>query len=303
MFRSRALALAVLAVLASACVPAASTTRKVVHYDPLKTKMGEIQQRGHLVVGIPSDYPPFGYRTPSGEPRGFTAALGKLVADALGVPATYLALPSDRLFASVDSNKADVVFPMLPITQEAAAAHPFSDPYYLAHQRLLVPKGSPIREVGDLGGKRVCSAIDPHTELPLTRLDPSVSLMPKSRVAQCIGPLKAGKVAAVTASNVALMGLRSRAPGSEVVGDQLTTEGYGAAVSPCAPGLAEFVSRVFGVAKNRGTWTSLYRRWVLPASGSNYIPEPPTLTVIDAWDLFPPRPGAPTPTPLACPSR
>ena len=63
-------------VVASACVPASSQTNKVVHYDPTKTKMGEIQQRGHLIVGVPSDYPPFGFVSRSGQPEGLPWASG-----------------------------------------------------------------------------------------------------------------------------------------------------------------------------------------------------------------------------------
>lgn len=299
---TRIVFLCVLLLGGAACVPASSQTNKIVHYDPAKTKMGEIQQRGHIVVGIPDDYPPFGYVTPSGQASGFTAALGKLVGDALGVDVKYLARPSDRLFGIVDSGKADLVFPMIPITQQAAVDHPFTDPYYLAHQRLLVPHGSPVSAVGDLTGKTVCSAIDRGTELSLTRLDPTISLLRVPQATRCAGPLKSHRVAAATGPDVALLALKARVPGSEIVGDELTTEGYGAAVSPCAPGLAQFATRVFASAKNDGQWARLYNRWVLAASGASAAPPAPTLTVIDAWDLFPPSGRAPSPSPVACPS-
>ena len=265
-------------------MPAGSQTKKIVQYDPTKTKMGEIQARGHIVVGIPSDYPPFGSLSSSGQPEGFTAGLGRLVADALGVKAKFVGRPSDQLLGIVDSDGADLVFPMVPITQDSAASHPFSDPYLLVHQRLLVPGGSGIRGVSDLGGTTVCSVINAQTEVPLPRLDPSISLKTKRSAGQCAAPLKKGQVAAVTGPDVALLGLRSRLPGSELAGGRLTTEGYGAAVSPCAPGLAEFVTRVLAGAKKDGTWTDLYKRWVVPASGSGFIPTPPTRSVIDAWD-------------------
>jgi polar amino acid transport system substrate-binding protein len=287
---------------AAACVPAATQTNKVIHYDPTKTKMGEVQQRGHIVIGIPSDFFPFGYVTPSGDAAGFTAGLGRLVAEALGVSVRYVARPADQLLSLVDRGKADLVFPMIPITQRTAGAYPFTDPYYLAHQRLLVPRDSPIRGVADLGRKKVCSAITHDTELPLTRLDPAVSLVSVNQPARCTSLLKSRRVVAATASDVALLGLRHRLPGSHIVGDELTTEGYGAAASPCAPGLAQFATRVFATAKRTGQWARLFTRWVLPASGASAAPPAPTLTVIDAWDLFPLTGPAPTSTPVACPS-
>jgi polar amino acid transport system substrate-binding protein len=295
--------LALLLVTASACVPAATQTNKVVHYDPTKTKMGEIQQRGNMVIGIPSDYFPFGYVASSGQPAGFTAGLGHLVAQVLGVSVRYVARPSDQLLGLVDAGKADLVFPMIPITQQTAAAHPFSDPYYLAHQRLLVPHDSSIGGVSDLGSKKVCSAIDRQTEVPLTRLDPAVSLISVTKPARCVTLLRSHRVAAATGPDVALLAIRHRLQDSQLVGDALTTEGYGAAASPCAPGLAQFATRVFATAKRNGQWARLYTKWVLPATGASAAPPAPTLTVIDAWDLFPPTHPASTPSPVHCASQ
>jgi polar amino acid transport system substrate-binding protein len=297
----KAWVVAVLIVLVPACASGSAASSGVPHFDPTRTKMGEIQARGHIVIGVPSDYFPFGY-VKGRRARGFTVGLGGLVAQALGVSARYVAAPASDLLRLVDSNRADLVFPMTPITQTAVAAHPFSDPYYIAHQRLLVPQGSAVQQVTDLGRSKVCSAIDPETQIPLTRLEPRVRLLSVKQASQCARPLRAGRVAAATSSDVALLALRALVRGSSLVGDRLTTEGYGVAVNACDPGLAQFVSRVFGTAKRDGDWTTLYQRWVLPATGSTYLPDPPTMTVIDAWDLFPPKPGAPSPTPAACPS-
>jgi polar amino acid transport system substrate-binding protein len=308
--RLRIVPLVIALALAGACVPAEPATNVVVHYDPAKTKMGAIQQRGSIVIGVPSDRYPFGYvgspsapkETPSSSPKGFTVGLGKLVADALGVKARYIAAPSDKLLGLVDSNQADVVFPMVPITQDAVAAHTFSDPYFVGHQRLLVPGGSAVRQVADLKGESVCSAIDPKTEFQLTHFDPNIVVLPVTSPTECVKPVDEGKVAAATGADVVLMGIKAQVDHSQITGDQLTTEGYGAAVNPCDPGLAEFVSRVFGNAVKEGRWTALYKQWILPASGSNSIPNPPTMTVGDAWDLYPPTSATPSPAPLNCPT-
>jgi polar amino acid transport system substrate-binding protein len=294
----RTLLFAILTCVVAACVPAAPTTQQVVQYDPVKTKMGQIQQRGTIVIGVPDNFYPFGYvGGPEGsasaqgkgtqQPAGFTVALGKLVAAALGVKAEFLSLPSARLLSALDASEADLVFPMTPITEAAIATHPFTDPYFIAHQRLLVPQRSSVNNLSALHGKAVCSAIDPKTEIPLTLLDPGISLFSVTSALRCSAPLEANRAVAATASDAALMGLMAALPGSRIVGDQLTTEGYGAAVDPCDAGFAQFVTRVFADAKSAGQWTALYRRWVQPASGTDSTPPAPTMTVIDASDLFP----------------
>lgn len=308
--KARTLLFAILMCVMAACVPAAPTTQQVVQYDPVKTKMGQIQRRGTIVIGIPNDFYPFGYvgglgQSPSSQgsspqqPAGFTVALGKLVAAALGVRAEFLPLPSARLLSALDDSKADLVFPMIPITEAAITAHPFTDPYFIAHQRLLVPQRSTVSNVDALHGKAVCSAIDPKTEIPLSRLDPSISLVSVASALRCSAPLRTHRAIAATASDAALVGLRAALPGSRIVGDQLTTEGYGAAVDPCDAGFAQFVTRVFADAKSAGRWTALYKRWVEPASGVESTPTAPTMTVIDASDLFPASGNQP-PAPINC---
>src|SRR5579871_565646 len=47
--------------------------------------LATIRQRGTLIVGVKEDYPPFGFRSPSGEIVGIEPALAADVAKSLGV--------------------------------------------------------------------------------------------------------------------------------------------------------------------------------------------------------------------------
>ena len=47
--------------------------------------LATIKQRGTLIVGVKADYPPFGFRSPSGEIVGIEPALAADVAKSLGV--------------------------------------------------------------------------------------------------------------------------------------------------------------------------------------------------------------------------
>ena len=47
--------------------------------------LATIRQRGTLIVGVKADYPPFGFRSPSGEIVGIEPALAADVAKSLGV--------------------------------------------------------------------------------------------------------------------------------------------------------------------------------------------------------------------------
>src|SRR5581483_2895670 len=47
--------------------------------------LATIKQRGTLIVGVKADYPPFGFRAPSGEIQGLEPDLAAAVAKDLGV--------------------------------------------------------------------------------------------------------------------------------------------------------------------------------------------------------------------------
>src|SRR5687767_10747298 len=130
---------ALIAVLASVlflgCIPPEPDDDLIVNYDPEETVMGEIQERGELIVGVPQGQEPFGR---------FTAGFGELVAEALGVETRIRPLPPERLLTAPDAGTVDISFPLITITEKLVRRFAFTDPIYIAHQRLLVRKGSDI---------------------------------------------------------------------------------------------------------------------------------------------------------------
>lgn len=137
-----------LAMLAS-CVPPEESNDKVKAYDPEQNVMGQIQERGVMRIGLPSDFPPFAI-VEEGEPDGFLIDLSELIAQALGVEPQFIPAPSDELLEMVSweapenpedpppETGADVVFPMVPITERLVRKHTFADPYWVGHTREIV---------------------------------------------------------------------------------------------------------------------------------------------------------------------
>jgi ABC-type amino acid transport substrate-binding protein len=282
----------------AACVPPPNPLA-VKHFNAT-TAMGEIQKARVIKIGVPTDAPPFGYRSHRGGTlRGFDVQLGKFVADALGVEARFIGVKSRglagsrRLISLMSDGSANVVFPLEPITETAVRRYSFTDPYYVAHQRLLVAANSTITNPSDLSRKTVCSYIDPATEIPPTTLASGVRVIKATTPQDCVRLIKSKKAVAATSADVFLMGMRAallkpRRRGTRFVirGDALTTEGYGAVVETSLPGLAAFVDNVLGAIKNDGRWTEAYRRWIAPYTNIP-SPQPPRLSLQEAAALFP----------------
>ncbi|MGH2694945.1 MAG: substrate-binding periplasmic protein [Actinomycetota bacterium] len=275
-------------LVAQACVPPEPSNDRIVRYDPETTAMGEIQQTGEIVIGIPDDVLPFGFvDETSGEPRGFLVDLARDVAAALGVEATLVAESSGDLLALIDRGELDIAFPASPVTEQRFRERAYTTPYYVAHQRLLVPPGSRIDRVDDLGGVTVCSYADEATGVNLTTLNPAVEVIRVTSVDACEVMLQQGRAAAVSAPDLFLISLLDTAPADyEIVGPQINTEGYSGVVQLGRRGLAGFVNSVMSEAEVEGRWNEWYERWISPLTGSTEV-EPPALEAEEAAALYP----------------
>ena len=280
----------VIAFLVSACIPPEPDDDLIVNYDPEETVMGEIQQRGRLLVGTPKDRVPF---------DGFTFGFGRLVAEALGVEARRVPLPPEQLLTAPEEGLVDISFPLVTITEKLVRRHVFTDPIYVAHQRLLVPEESGIFGVGDLESL-VCQFVlrEVHmvTRKPPTfewspvgvnvkDLNPEVTVIEPPQPEGCLKDLQDGKVEAVTAADWLLYPAKAQDGSLTIVGDDLTTEAYAGVIESGASAWKDFIDRIFAEAGDEGDWQRLYDAWFGPLTEEKATY--PDMTVEEAAALFP----------------
>jgi ABC-type amino acid transport substrate-binding protein len=195
---------------------------------------------------------------------------------------------------SPDPTKADIAFPLIPISEDAVrqnapespVQYSYTNPYFVGHQRLLVPSDSSITDVKDLGGKKLCQTLDPITDVDVATLEPSVETVTGEGVNGCAKLLAKGKVDAATASDVVLAGWALGVPGSKIVGEQINTAGYGAVVQAAASSWKEYVNAQFGEMKFEGRWAAAYEEWLADSFGPA-PEEPPDMTTEEAAALYP----------------
>jgi polar amino acid transport system substrate-binding protein len=275
------LALGLLAALTlGACVPPSEGYRRFESDTP----MGAIQDRGVLVVGVEMDSPPFGSMGEDGHAVGFTVDIARQIADELRVDLQLLPAPSDQLFNLLDSEVADLAFPVVSVSEELARAYSPTDPYWEAHQRLLVPRGSDIDSFEDLGGKKVCAVLQPFVGVDPELVAPGTDATEGDEAA-CLARLRSGSVDAVTAADHTLIEMKSLAPTFDIVGENVTVEGVAGFTLPRYAALTDLVDRVL-VEADEGAWAKSYRRWITPIVGGQ-VPDPPVMTAEEASALFP----------------
>jgi polar amino acid transport system substrate-binding protein len=114
-------------------------------------------QAGKLTVCTNPPYQPFEYNDASGKIVGLDMDIVGEVAKDLGVELAAKVTPFEGIQsgADLDTGNCDVVASGITITADRQAKIDFSDPYFNADQGLLVPAGSPLKDVSSLKGKKV----------------------------------------------------------------------------------------------------------------------------------------------------
>ena len=251
---------------------------------PQGTTMARLQEAGTVKIGVKYDVPPFGFRNPQNDRvEGFDVDLGRRIAEELGVEPEFIEAVSDNRIPFLQDGTADLILSTMTINAERDQEIDFSEPYFVAQGRILVKKGSPIQGVDDLAGKRVCTALGSTYEDTLKKEAPEAELRLVDSYSECLELIQNGAVDAVSTDDVILTGMIIQDDTLELVGDELTTEPYGAGIKEGDRELQQFVSEVVQKWKQDGGWAEAYGKWVGQYTGEEQ--EPPTMTLREAIEM------------------
>jgi putative glutamine transport system substrate-binding protein len=242
------------------------------------TLLRKVQDRGRLIVGVKHGHPTFGYRDPKTHAvNGFDPAVGREIAAHIFGEQERVefteTITRDRI-PFLQSGRVDVVLSTMTITEERLKQIEFSVVYYVAGQRLLVPKGSPIKGVADLDGKRVATTRDSTAELNLRKQN-GVKVVLFDTHSEGVQALLRGEVDAESTDDTTLYGLALLNPGLEVVGAPFSYEPYGAGIASGHPEFLELVNSVIRKLKTSSRWKEIWKAEIGERLGIFTTPEPP----------------------------
>jgi ABC-type amino acid transport substrate-binding protein len=251
---------------------------------PADTTMGRIQERGEIRIGVKFDVPPFGFKNPqSNEVEGFDVDMGRFIAEDLGVEPRFVEAISDNRIPFLQRGTVDLVLSTMTINAERDKEIDFSEPYYIAEGRILVPKGSDIEGIDDLAGKNVCTALGSTYEETLRKQAPKAKLKLVDTYSECLELVQNEAVDAVSTDDVILTGMIIQDDSLEMVGERLTTEPYGAGMKQGESDWQQFVNGVLKEVEEDGRWEETYQKWVGRHVGREE--KPPTMTLQQALEL------------------
>lgn len=119
--------------------------------------LATIKSRGTLIVGVKADYPPFGFRSPSGAIVGIEPSLAADVAKSLGVKLELVPVVAANRMQFLEQGKIDLMIATMTDTPERRKVVEIVQPdYYASGYNIMVPKSMHLTSWESLKGKPVC---------------------------------------------------------------------------------------------------------------------------------------------------
>jgi polar amino acid transport system substrate-binding protein len=143
-----------------------------------------------------TDYPPFNYAGPEGNPTGFNVDLARMICEELKVACTVQSRRFDTLVDALAENRGDAVIASIAPTAETRRRADFTDPYYRSPARFVARRDSAVGEVlpERLEGKKVAVAAGSAHEAYLRTLFTDLEARPYPTVEAARQALRAGEV-------------------------------------------------------------------------------------------------------------
>jgi polar amino acid transport system substrate-binding protein len=245
---------------------------------PAGSTMATIYKSGHLTVGVDQTTPLLSYLDPAtGRIDGFNVAIVRQIAKAIfgnENAIKFVAITSAQRKPAILHHEVDIIADPTTIVCDRLAWADFSTDYLDTHQRVLVPSGSKVGGIGDLGGQKVCAAAG-TTSIHEIAVQPSHPIpVAVPNWSDCLVLLQQGQVAAISTTDTVLAGLAAQDPQTKIVGPGFTNEPQGLGMSKKAKDLVRFVNAVLERLRTDGEWKRLYARYI-GTRVQPQIPDPP----------------------------
>jgi len=153
-----------------------------------------------------TDYPPFNFTGPDGNPAGFNVDLARLICDEIKVTCTIQMRRFDTLLDAIASNRGDAIIASLAVTPELRKRVDFSDLYYRTPARFVARRDAARPDVRPetLEGKKVGVVAGSSHEAYLKAMFTDVELHPYPSEEALRQALRQGEVELIFGDSISL---------------------------------------------------------------------------------------------------
>lgn len=234
--------------------------------EPVPSTLDTITKRGNVIIGVKTDTYPFGFKDKNGKYAGYDVDLANMIGEQIfGKKGKVKFVPvtaSDRMM-KLFSEDVDMVVATMSVTPARLQILDFSDPYYIAGQAILVKRGSKIKGIRDLNGKKAIIVFGTSSEGSLRAAVPNVSIIGYKTYSEAVKGLKQGKADAIVSDDTILIGLSLKDGSLVMLPKRYSREPYAVAFRKGeeSEDLVRVVNDVINEAAHNGTLRKLQKNY------------------------------------------
>ena len=255
----------VLALLASSVTPVLAQAQGTLE---------RINQTGTLTIGTRTGSPPFAYVNAKNEWVGFSIdlveelvkpAIEKKLGKTIKVEKKE-STPPTRI-PLLTSNAVDLISGTMTDTRTRRDSVDFSITFFVTGAQFLVKKGSPIKGIQNIDGRRIAAQQGSTNARIIREKAPKAQLKEFPDQPAAFQALLQGQVDAYTNDGIQLAGLKAKAPNPaqwDIVGDFFSYEPYGMAMRKNDSDFRNVVNAGLMEGIESGKYFEIYDKWFGP---------------------------------------
>jgi polar amino acid transport system substrate-binding protein len=222
-----------------------------------------VKKKGEIRMAMSGQYPPFNFVDENNKLTGFDVEMGQEVAKRIGVKGVPLSTAWDGIIAGLLANKYELICGSMAITAERLKSIDFTDPYYRSGAQLFVKKGSPIKSVKDLNGKKVGTTLGTTYEKWVRANITGADVRTYKGVPDMILEINTGRIDGfITDKIVGALAIKKKGAPISLAGDLLYEEKMGIALRQNNPDLKTAMNEALAAMKKDGTYHRISMKWL-----------------------------------------
>lgn len=215
-------------------------------------------------VGIPTDYPPYGFVGPDMAPQGLDVDMARYIAAKLGVRLELIPVVAANRIPYLQTKKADLIISTLGKNPEREAVIDFSSAYAPFFMAVYGAKSVPIKSFADLSGKTIAVTRGEIAEQELNKVGPAnLEFRRFEDNNATYAAIVAGQMQLLATSSAVAGNLMLKNPGAGIEYKLAIKE------SPCFIGVSKGeaalkarVNEIVAAAKSDGTLNALSKKYL-----------------------------------------
>jgi ABC-type amino acid transport substrate-binding protein len=251
-----------------------------------ETTLEKISRTGALTIGTRTGSPPFAFVNKNNEWVGFSIDLVEQAVLPVIVKKAGKEIKLEKKESTpqtriplLTSSAVDLIAETMTDTQSRRDSVDFSLTFFATGAQFLVKKGSPIKGLQSIAGRRVAAQQGSTNARIIREQAPNAKLLEFPDQPAAFQALVQGQVQAYTNDGIQLAGLKAKAPKPDewvVVGEFFSYEPYGMAMRKNDSDFRQVVNIGLMDAIASGKYFELYEKWFGPKSDVPYPLAPET---------------------------